>query len=363
MDEQLEKLFEINPLLAKLVDGVNLTVEEAEKLFYNVFVYDTEGLHFATLIGAIHAKGETADELLGFLKVTKGAAVKLDLRIDINKVTDLSGTGGGSFKTLNVSTAASFVVAACGYTVAKESYPGITSPTGSADIFAPFGINVPTLTKERVEETLKKIGICPFHYFFMSPQMENRIRLSGKFFRERQIRVSSPMHIAANIYSPVPMNHRIYGCYSEKYLDILANLFMKLGFRKTLVFYGEIGMPEISNVGETLVVEQSGQGLKRYTLMPDDLGVEEAKEKDIATGGKEQNIIDFVEILKGQKRGPKADLVAVNAGAALYTLEDVATIKEGVRKSKEILREGEAYRIFEKLISKLGDPKSLEKYK
>ncbi len=299
MDEDLEKLIEVNPLLAKLVDGVDLTTDEAERLIYSIFVHDTEGMHFATFVGAIHARGETADELLGFLNVTKKLAVKFDLGLDINKTTDLSGTGGGTLKTINVSTAASFVVAACGYTVAKESYPGITSPTGSADVFTPFGINIPTLTKEQVEETLKEVGICPFHYFFISPQMENRARLSRKFFGERQIRVRSPMHLASNIYAPLPMNHRIYGCYSERYLDILAGLFMKLGFKRTLTFHGKVGLPEISNVGETVVVEQNGQELKRYTLTPSDLGVEEAKEEDITTGGREQNIVDFVRVLKG----------------------------------------------------------------
>ena len=139
-------------------------------------------------------------------------------------------------------------------------------------------------------------------------------------------------------------------------------MFSKLGYKKTLTFYADIGLPEISNVGKTTIVEQSGENIKRYTVNPSDLGVKEAKEDDIKTGGKEQNIVDFVRILKGQEKGPKADLVAINAGAALYALEDTKTIKEGVQKSKEILREGETYRILEKLVSKLGDPKSLEAY-
>ncbi len=362
MDKNLEELVTINPILAKLVDGTDLTAGEAEKLFYAVFVHDTEGLHFATLIGAIHAKGETADELLGFLNVTKSLAVKFDLGIDANKTIDLSGTGGGKLKTMNVSTAASFIVAACGYTVAKESYPGITSPTGSADVFAPFGINVPTLTKAQVEETLKEIGICLFHYFFISPQMDNRAKLSRKFFGERQISVRSPMHLVSNVYAPIPMNHRVYGCYSEKYLEILANLFMKLGFKRSLVFHGKIGIPEVSNVGQTIIVEQNSEELKRYTITPNDLGVEEAKEQDVVSGGKEQNVVDFVRILKGQEKGPKADLVAVNAGAALYALEDVPTIKEGVQKAKEVLADGRAYQVFERLIQKLGDINTLKNY-
>ena len=158
------------------------------------------------------------------------------------------------------------------------------------------------------------------------------------------------------------MNHRIYGCYSERYLEILAKLFAKLGFKRTLTFYGEIGLPEISNVGETVIVEQDGTKLKKYTVKPKDLGVKEAKEKDIKTGGKEQNISNFVNILKGKEKGPKADLVAVNAGASLYSLEDVKTIEEGTQKAQEILGNGEAYVKLEKLIQKIGSSSLLNNF-
>jgi|GEM_PF-1245554 len=362
MDQNLEKLHKIDATLAKLVDGNNLTAEEAEELIYHIFVYDTDGMHFATFVGAIHAKGETTDELLGFFRATERLSVKFDLGININKVTDTSGTGGGKFKSINVSTAASFVVAAAGYTVAKEAYYAVTSPTGSADVFTVFGVDFLKLTKEQIEEALKEIGICPIITQFISPNLKNRSSISRKFFREREMRVRTTFHLASNIYSPLPMNHRIYGCYSERYLEVLANLFKKLGFRRTLTFYAEIGLPEISNVGKTTIVEQNGEEIKRYVVTPKDVGVAEAKEEAIKTGGKEQNIIDFVEILKGKQKGAKSDLVAVNAGAALYALEDVRTISDGTKKAQEILNTGKGYKKLELLIGKIGSLELLRKY-
>ena len=362
MDRNLEKLHEIDSILAKLVDGYNLSSMEAEKLVQHIFVYDMEGLHFATFVGAIHAKGETPDELFGFLNTTRKLAAKFDLGIDKNKITDLSGTGGGKFKTINVNTAASFVVAAAGYTVAKEAYYGVTSPTGSADIFVTFGVDFLKLTKKQIEKALKEVGICPIIAPFISPKLANRSKLSRKFFVERQVRVRSPFHLASNIYSPVPMNHRIYGCYSEKYLEILAELFSKLSFKRTLTFYADIGLPEISNVGETTIVEQNGKKFKKYKVSPKDLGVREAKEEEIKTGGKEQNIRDFLNVLKGNETGPKSDLVAVNAGASLYSLEDVGSIEEGTRKARQILASGESYRVLEKLISQIGSRKLLKNW-
>ena len=363
MDKNLEKLHEIDTILAKLVDGNDLSAKEAEKLIYHIFVYDTDGMHYATWVGALHAKGETADELLGFLNATAKLAVKFKVSgFDINKTTDLSGTGGGNFKSINVSTAASFVVAAAGFIVAKEAYYAVTSPTGSADIFVAFGVDFPKLTKEKVEQVLKEVGICPIFAPFISPKLANRSKISRKYFGEREVRVRSPFHLAANIYSPLPMKHRIYGCYSEKYLEVLAGLFKKLGFKRSLTFYAEIGLPEISNVGKTTIVEQNGNNIKKYVVEPKDVGVAEAKEEAIKTGGKEQNIIDFVEILKGKQKGAKSDLVAINAGAALYALENVKTLADGTKKAQEILKSGEGYKKLEQLINKIGSLELLKKY-
>lgn len=362
MDRNLEKLHKVDSILAKLVEGYNLTAEEAEELVYHIFVYDTEGMHYATYIGAIHAKGETENELFGFLKATKRLTTRLHIKTNPDKIIDLSGTGGGKFKSFNVSTTASFIVAAAGYTVAKESYFAATSPTGSADLFIALGVDFVKLAKKQIEETLEEIGICPVITPFMSPKLANRGKLGRKFYVERQVRVRSPFHLVSNLQLPLPMNHRVYGCYSERYLEILARLFMKLGFKKTLTFYANIGMPEMSNVGKTMIVEQNGKKLKKYAIKPADIGVKEAKEEDIKTGGKERNITDFIKILQGKETGAKADLAAINAGAALYALGDVKTLKEGTKKAQIILKSEEPYLKLEKLISKIGNLDYLKKF-
>ena len=362
MNGNLEKLHKVDSILAKLVDGNDLTAGEAEKLTYNVFTYDNEGTHLTTFVAALHAKGETADELLGFLNAAKKLSVRFNLGINPDMVTDLSGTGGGEFKTINVSTASSFVVAAAGYTVVKAAYFGITSPTGSADIFTAFGVDFMKLNARQIENALKKVGISPVIVAFISPKLENRARITRKIYVERQLRVRSPFHLATNVYAPASMTHRVYGCYSERYLEVLANLFMKLGYKRTLTFHAKIGIPELSNVGETIIVEQNGNKLKKYKVKPSDLGVKEAKKEEIKTGGKEQNIKDFVSILKGKQKGAKADLVAINAGAALYALKDVKTLKEGTKKAQQILKSGKSYQIFEKLISEIGSKNLLRKY-
>jgi len=361
-DTSLEKLHEIDAILAKLADGNDLTTAQAENLFTNVFVNDKEGFFFATAVAAIHAKGETVDELMAFVRVYKNLAAKISINKPVNEITDLSGTGGGTFKTINVSTAASFVVAAVGYTVGKASNFSVMSPTGSADIFATFGIDIRKLTKEQIEKSLNSIGISPFFIIYFSPRLENRAKLTLKIYRENELRVRTPFHLITNIASPFQIKHRIYGSYSPKYLEVLSRMFLKLGYEKTLTFYADIGMPEISNVGKTTIVEQNGNKIKKYTVKPSDLGVEEAKEEEIKTGGKEQNIADFVNILKGKDKGAKADLVAINAGAALYALNDVKTLKEGTKKAQKILSEGVGYKKLKDLVTKMGSIKLLNSF-
>ena len=356
------KLDQIMPLIAKVVDGENLTAKESEEVFTNIFLYDTEALHFATIIAAIHTKGETSDELLGLCKVYEKLGSRIRPKIPIEKITDLSGTGGGSLKTFNVSTTASFVVAAAGYTVAKESFYRVTSPTGSADVFAAFGIHIADLTVKEIEKTLETVGICPRHIPSISPKFANLRKIIMKFFVENKIRIETSFHLVANIAHVVPMKYRIYGCYSEKYINVLARLFLKLGYDKTLTFHGVDGLPEISNVGKTIIVEQIGKRFKRYTIAPRDLGIKKATVDEIKTGGKEQNIIDFIRILLGKERGLKADLVAINAAASLYVMGETNSIAEAVPKAQAIIKSGEGFKVLEKLVNFQGNPKLLKRW-
>lgn len=350
------------PLIAKVVDGEDLSAKESEKVFTNIFLYDKDGFHFATYIAALHAKGETADELLGLCRTHEKLGAKLKPNITSEKTTDLSGSGGGKLKTFNISTTASFIVAAAGYTVAKQAFYGVTSPTGSADAFAAFGVDIAKLNIKKVEKTLEKVGICPTYLPFYSPKLKNRGQISRRVYVEKGIRIMTPFHLASNVNMVVPMRYRIYGLYSERYIEILGELLSKLGYKRTLTIVGLDGIPEVSNIGKTVVVEQRGKKLRKYTLTPNELGVQKAKIRQIKTGGKEQNIIDFLRVLRGEEKGAKSDLVAVNAAASLYIMGETKSIAESVPKAQEILKSGEGFVVLEKLVKSQGDYKLLNKW-
>lgn len=352
-----------NQSLEKVVDGGNLSAKEAERAFTNVFLNDKEGYHHLALCASLHAKGETLDELLGLCRSTAKLGNKLTPKVPAREITDLSGTGGGKIKTINVSTAASFIVAGAGYTVAKQAIFGITSPTGSADVFSAFGIDTYKLGLNQVNQTLEKVGICPFYIAPLSPKLKNRSVLSKKVFVEKGISIKTPLHIAAFAYSPTSLKRRIYGCYSEKYLEVLGKLFSELGNEKTLVLYGADGIPEASNVGKTVVVEQAGKNIKKYILTPKDFGLKKSRVDEIRTGGKERNIIDFLRVLSSKEKGAKRDLVIANASASLYAMGEVNNFKEGTMQAEQILDKGMAFKKLEELIKELGSKKQFENWK
>lgn len=360
MNTQLCSVIE---LIAKAVDGKDLTAREAEAVFSKIFMYDTQGYHLTALFAALHAKGETADELLGLCNSTKRLAIVLRPNVAQNNTTDLSGTGGSLVKTINVSTAASFIVAAAGITVAKQTAYAFTSPTGSADVFGSFGIDIFKLKKKQVESALEQVGICPYLISAMSPKIKIRSVVARKVFVENELHIRTPFHIAIFAYSPTPLKKRIYGCYDEKYMDILAELFVKLGNERTLILHGVGGIPEASNIGKTIVVEQNKRHIKRYQVSPNDFGLKTATADSIRSGGVTQNIIDFIRILYGQETGPKRGIVLANASASLYVMGKVADLAAGVELAREVLKEGLAFKKLEALTKRVGDMKLLEKWK
>lgn len=353
----------INTLLDKVVCGENLTTSEAEKLFTDIFLHDTEGYHLAALTGAIHSKGETTNELLGFCKSSAKLSIKLNPKVNNDLLTDLTGTGGGKIKTINVSTAASFIVSALGYVVAKQAGYAQTSPTGSGDIFRAFGIDVFQLSKTQVEKTLETIGICPYYLSAMSPKMKNRSQVAKKIFVDKRLQIHSPFHIAAFAYSATKLKKRIYGCYDQRYLDTLGHLFTKLGLDRTIVLHGVGGIPEASNFGQTLVVEQNGNNLKKYSLSPTDFGIKKSRVQDIASGGREQNIIDFLKVISGKASPPKQDLVLINTSISLYSLGKVTNLKQGVQLARQAIKNKQAYNKLEALVTALGNMKMLQEWK
>lgn len=358
-------LKEIISVLSKISKNENLTVEETEKAFDVCIAEDKEGYFFTALTMGLMAKGITSDELLGFCKSRQKLLPKVELKINPSKITDNSGTGGDKLKTFNVSTTAAFIISAADIAVAKQAFFAVTGAGGSGDLFRAFGIDVmKTSNSEIIKKAIENVGFAPYIADFL-PQPD---RIPGilNFVKKRDeigLHYTTPYHLAANIVTPIKMERRVYGVFDNKYSEILAKLLQKLGYKKALIVHGADGLDEISNIGDTEIVELKGNSIDKYMVTPKDFGIEKATYDDIKAVSAEQNIIDFLRILFNKEKGPKRDIVLMNAAASLYVMDKVKTLKDGVELSIKLIKEGKAADKLKELINFVGDIKKLEEWK
>lgn len=356
-------LSDATPFIRKVSEGQNLTVAETERVLDIVIKEDTEGWFIWSLLLALHTKGETGDELLGFCRNYVKRLPKLNPRIDADEITDTSGTGGDRVKTFNVSTVASVVLAGAGVTVAKQAFFAVTGLTGSAEIFGAFGVDIMKIRTRQVEKALETIGICPYLKEVMGRTVGLENLMVTQRMSEKGLKLVSPLHLVANIATPIKMKRRVYGCTWEKHLLVLTELLQKLGYTKGMVVHGLDGIDEVSNIGKTKIVEFTAKKTKTYTIKPADLGIKRAKFEDIKAVSKERNIIDFLRIIYGEDKSPRRDIVLANTAASLYVMDKVKDLAEGVKMAGEVIDEGLASKKLEDLVEALGDKKQLKGWK
>ena len=288
-------------------------------------------------------------------------SASLEPEVDKNLIVDISGTGGDKLKTFNVGTTASLVISGAGLVAAKQSAPGYTGITGSRDIFEEVGIPITSLTKKQIEIALEKIGFCPYHRTSFSPGLKTQMQFLKKV-REIGLTYRMLFHIAANVFSPLKMHYRVYGCFDEVWMPTLAKLFQRLGYKRGLIVFGKGGLDEISTIGDTKIIEFASTRTKSYTVTPEGLGLRRAKYKEIKTGNRNQNVLDFLRILKGKDKGAKRDLVLANAAAAFYVTGKVGSLRDGVKLGAQIIDSGAAWEKLSKTVGLVGDLKKLKNW-
>lgn len=354
------ELADLVPLIRRITEGSDLTREEAATAFAVLEADDVDSYFYFTLLAALHTKGETSDELLGFCEANSRFVPPFDLPMASRDIIDLSGTGGDRIKTPNISTAAAFVAAAGGAAIVKQAFLAVTGFTGSADLLQTFGVDPLGLSQngaEAVRGVFEKTGMVIYHANSMSRPDERRGYFA--FWLERVpttgLTFTTAYHLAANLYSPIPMRRRVYGVFAEKYMTVLADVFQQLGYDRVLVVHGRDGLDEISTIGETHIFEISEGEINDYIIRPSDIGLERASESDIAGLNRNSNIRDFLRILYGAEQGPKRDLVLANAASVLYLSDVVDDLASGVEAARAAIDGGGASAKLEEYVRTCGD--------
>lgn len=325
-------------LLNRVIAGGDLTTEETAELMRQMMDEELTPVQLAAFLIALRAKGETADELVGFARTMRARARQFEMD---QALADTCGTGGDGQGTFNISTAAALIVAACGQPVAKHGNRGASSRCGSADVLEAVGVDV-ALPPAGVAQCIRETGIG----FLFAPAFHPAMKFAA--LPRRELGVRTVFNLLGPLTNPARPSFQLMGVSSHDLLDLMADSLSKLGVEHALVVHSEDGTDEISIGSRTAVREVRAAEVTVYEIAPEDFGVARSRPDSMKGGDPETNARILNAILEGQE-GPARDAVVINAAAALYAANRAATFQAGAELAAQALNSGAARTTLERL--------------
>ena len=329
----------IKEAIAQLVKREDLTSEVMEQVMEEIMTGEATDAQKASFLTALSMKGETIDEITSAAKVLRSHCERFLNDMD---VLEIVGTGGDGSNTINISTLSSVVVSAAGIPVAKHGNRAASSKCGTADCLEALGVKI-DCAPARSAQILKDINLC----FLFAQKYHPAMRFVGAVRKEMGIRTL--FNVLGPLANPAGATMQLFGVYSEELVEPLAHVLRNLGVKRAMVVYGKDSIDEISLSAETKVCEFKNDEFKSYIIKPEDLAIARCNKEDLVGGTPQENAAIVNDILGGAK-GPKTDVVLLNAGAAIYLASDGITLKDGIEKAREIIVSGKAKEQLEKFI-------------
>jgi anthranilate phosphoribosyltransferase len=326
--------------LEHLARGASLTAEAAGAAFDALMRGEATAVETAALLMGLRAKGETAEEVAGAAAALRRAMVRLEH--DAAGAVDTCGTGGGRVGTLNVSTAAAFVVAGAGVAVAKHGNRSYTSRSGSADVLEALGVDI-ALAPAQAAEVFRSVGMV----FLFAPAYHPAMRHVGPVRRE--LGVPTIMNLLGPLANPAGVSRQVIGVSDGDRGPVLAEALVRLGAHHALVLHAEVGMDEISPCGPTDVWEVRDGGIRRWRVEPEEYQLD-CEELDQLAGGEPQENARRIEgLLEGDGARAVRCAVLLNAAAGLYVAGAADTFGGAVELAERAVRDGAARGALERL--------------
>ncbi len=316
--------------IAKLVRHESLTEEEAARAFGVIMRGDATPSQIAGFIVALRMKGETVEELTGFARAARAMATPIEVD---GALLDTCGTGGDGLATFNISTLSAIVAAGCGVRVAKHGNRAASSLCGSADVLEQLGVKI-DLAPEGVARCIDEAGIG----FLFAPIFHPSFRFAG--VPRRELGVRTVFNVLGPLCNPAGARYQALGVADGGLAAKMADVLMRLGVERAIVFHAGDGMDELSVSGRSNVIEIDGRR-NEYQLDPADLGLGRAPVESMRGGGPEDNARLAREVLDGAK-GPRRDVVLLNAAAALRAAGAAGDWKDGLGLAAESIDSGRA---------------------
>lgn len=323
----------ITNAIDKLVRGESLDDGEASDVMETIMNGEATHAQMGALLVALRMKGETPGEIAGLARVMRSRAMPVDVG-DV-PVVDTCGTGGDGSGTFNISTAAAFVVAGAGVPIAKHGNRAMSSRCGSADVLEALGVEI-NLDAEEVARCVRHVGIG----FMFAPLFHPSMKHVAPVRRELGIR--TVFNILGPLTNPAGALYQVLGVADPAIASKMAEALARLGTRHSLIVHGHGGLDELSVTGPNLLYRvRMGRRPLRMELLPTEVGLPISPRENLMGGDAQENATIARSVLSGE-RGPRRDVVLLNAAAALYAAEAVPSIADGVRLAAYSIESGMA---------------------
>ena len=332
----------IKQAIAKLLENESLTTQEMTEVMNEVMTGVATDAQIGGFLIALRVKGETVEEITAAAQVMRNLATPVE--IDANNLVDIVGTGGDGSSTFNISTASCFVVAAAGGHVAKHGNRSVSSKSGAADVLESAGVNLnvgPDVVKACVEELGVGFMFAPMHHSAMKHAIGPR----------KEMAVRTVFNVLGPLTNPAGAPNQLLGVFSPDLVRPLAEVLKELGSNHVLVVHADDGLDEISIAGSTRVAELKDGEITEYTIKPEDFGFTSQSLSAITVDDAEQSL-DMLRGVLSNVAGPARDIVALNAGAAIYAANLSDSLEGGIKRAAEVIESGLALNKLNELIEK-----------
>ena len=323
----------ITDVIEQLIGFKDLTEDEARSVMEEIMAGQSTDAQVAAFLTALRMKGETADEMVGLARVMRQKAASL-WEGEGPEVVDTCGTGGDRSGTFNISTAAAFVAAGAGALVAKHGNRSVSSRCGSADVMEALGVNI-QMPAVKLRQAILEVGIG----FLFAPSFHSSMQ--HVMPARSQMKVRTVFNILGPLSNPAAAAYQVIGVSTESLLDLMAEAVARLGARHAFIVHGSDGIDEISISAPTTLVEVSGSTTRRFSVRPEDFGLQPAGIEAIKGGDAAENARIVEEVLAGAK-SPRRDVVLMNAAAAITAAGISSDLQAGVERAEASLDSGAA---------------------
>lgn len=336
--------FDIKVAIRAVVEGRDLSTDEASAAMDAIMTGGASGAQIAAFVTALRLRGETTAEIAGFARAMRSHSLRVEVDAEARPLLDTCGTGGDHANTFNISTTATFAIAATGVRIAKHGNRAASSLCGSADLLEGLGVEV-ELSPEEVASCVEHVGLG----FMYAPAFHPAMRFAGP--ARREIGIRTVFNILGPLTNPAGARHQLIGVSVKGVARNLAEVLSTLGSRRTVLVHSDEGLDEIGIAGSSRITEWDSVSarIREYDVSPRDFDLETGRTDDLRGGDAERNVAITRAILAGEP-GPRRTVTLMNAGAGIYAAEGASSLAEGVAMAADAIDSGSAAQCLQRLV-------------